>query len=710
MTASSGPIVDEDCSSVSKAGEGCDPAGRPHIESAQEEPSTRPAPKPLLLPGLVGRRLAPAISLPVERRQGEASPQPSPTESSGTPVQWVTDTVTTPAHVTRQKAKDIITPAPLKALSASTRLHGGSEKSDTPKSPAVPPLTRHISWAWDPKEALVWAWHGKLTKIYHNYTVENLLGQGRYGAVFAVQHKVSGHDFACKILQKTDQNPEMMRSEIAAMKRLDHPNIVRIYETIEDKTQVFLLMELCNGGDLLKRIRIHGHLTEQTSRCFAKQLLSALAYCHDRSVVHRDVKPENILLQTGDNGCSILKLADFGVARSLRKQRSTSCTVGGFPSNDDMMGSSSLVDAGFERAFAGSLPYMSPEVLRQELISPASACDVWSCGVVIYGMLSGALPFGDRPDLICSGVLPECAGGLWDSVSEDATSLIRQLLQPRVGKRWTANQALASDWFKPSCNRALGIAQSLSSARPCVTGVSVDGALSKVATSPHNTNASPAEEGSHEIACASSCIQGNLAETLCLHLSRWKQMPKLRRIALAAIAKRLDASHPAQRLAVVMYESFKATSDANLQCKELVRRLLESSSYPDALSSRGRSEHIADFVDLSDMVDALDAMKNGAVDYTLLVAALLRPESFNDHVCVAQAFRVFDPRGQGKISPTDLQMTIKGRHVSSNDFKAMVAEYDLNGDGMLDLAEFESMVRGTQTDDINAPVPSHGGA
>lgn len=710
-------MVDEDRSNVCTIGQGCDSVGRLRIESAPEDLRMIPTSKPLLLPGLVGRKrqTAPAILLPIQRRQEEAPHQPSSTEPSGIAVEWVTDTVTTPAHVNRQMAKDLITPAPVKAQSAPTPKQSGIEKSDTPKSPlpAARSRARLISWAWDPKEALVWAWHGKLTKTYHNYKVENLLGQGRSGAVFAVQHKISGHDFACKILQKTDQNPEVMRSEIAAMKRLDHPNIVRIYETIEDETQVFLLMELCNGGDLLKHIRIEGHLTEQASRGFAKQLLSALAYCHDRGVVHRDVKPENILLQTGDNGCSTLKLADFGVARSLRR-RSTSRAAAGFASIDDMMGSSSLVDAEFGRAFAGSLPYMSPEALRQELSSLESACDVWSCGVVIYAMLSGGLPFADRPDLICSGLPPKFTGELWESVSENATSLIQQLLLPQVEKRWTANQALASDWFRLSCNGTLGTAHSLSPAREprsaWVTGISVDGDLGKSADDLHNDNAALATEGTNDLSYASACAEDDLAETLLLNLTRWKRMPKLRRIAVAVIAKRLDASHPAQKLAVVMYESFKAASDANLECKELVKRLLEASSHTDALLPRGSEDHTADFTDLTEMVDALDAMKNGVVDYTLLVAALLRPESFNDDACVAEAFNVFDRRGQGKISPRDLQITIKGRHVSPQDFKAMVAEYDLDGDGMLNLAEFESMVRGTSMSDIDAQIPSHGGA
>lgn len=592
--------------------------------------------------------------------------------------------------------------------------------------------------------------------MYHNYTVENLLGQGRYGAVFVVQHKVSGHHFACKMLQKIEQNPEVMRSEIAAMKRLDHPNIVRIYETVEDKTQVFLLMELCNDGDLLKRIRLHGHLTEKTTRCFTKQLLSALAYCHDRGVVHRDVKPENILLQTRDNGCETLKLADFGVALSLRKQRSTSkASTLSHNSVDDMMGSSCLLDAELGRTFAGSLPYTSPEVLMHELLSPSPACDMWSCGVVIYAMLSGELPFADRPDLICSGMPPAFSGQLWASVSEDAIALVKVLLKPQVDERWTAKQALAVDWCKVASNRAGSPAESLSpDHRPILmTRAVTDGAVSEPARKFVDVSESPEpSDGESEpiLAGRDDRIRHDLAEKLLNSLRRWKQMPKLRRISLAAIAKRLEASHPAQCLASLVYDSFKAASDAKLTCQELVRGLLEESGLDteDVVSwvtragsfhaggaqcdpsdvgktltglhlrrrlmrfthriARATSKEVNEvpsplkdranqlvFVnEVMTLVDTLDAMKNGAVDYTLLVAALLQPDALSDRARIAEAFNMFDPRGQGKISPNDLQMTIKGKHVSSQEFKAMVSEYDLDGDGMLDQAEFEMMVRG----------------
>eukprot|EP00913_Durusdinium_trenchii_P022938 g21539.t1 len=153
--------------------------------------------------------------------------------------------------------------------------------------------------------------------------------------------------YACKVLHKAEQDSSALRAEIKNLRMLDHPNVVRLYEVNEDAEAVFLLMEYCCGGDLFSLVTEshEGRVSEKVARSFAEQMLSALAYCHSMGIVHRDVKPENFLLEgivEKDASLATLKLADFGIATHIRCAESHS-----------------------EGQVNGSVPYMAPELFTK---------------------------------------------------------------------------------------------------------------------------------------------------------------------------------------------------------------------------------------------------------------------------------------------------------------------------------------------------------
>mmetsp|Transcript_67680 Transcript_67680/g.195628 ORF Transcript_67680/g.195628 Transcript_67680/m.195628 type:complete len:802 (-) Transcript_67680:84-2489(-) len=571
-----------------------------------------------------------------------------------------------------------------------------------------------IKWA---PQALIRSWHGKLTEVYKLVTI---VGEGRSGAVFIVQHHKSEKYFACKVLRKGDHDAASLRSEIRTLRKLDHPNIVRLVETHEDSETVFLLMELCQGGDLFDKIVDEQTVSEPTTRLFARQMMSALSYCHSSGIIHRDIKPENFLLETEHPDCMTLKLADFGIATSVRPLHAAG--VERTPASRDQRGGTAEVNF-------GSLPYTAPEILRGR--GAVVASDMWSVGVTLYVMLSGKLPFDDHPDRICSGEAPDFSAEVWNHVSEEAIDLLRRLLKQDPAERLTAQQALAHEWFA-DC-----------SPLPEVT--------------PIGSSSSDEVDVSTDTACLSK-----LASIVLKSLRRWRKMPKLRRIAIAAVAKRLEAQHDAHRLAETVYTLFSDNSDV-LRCDRLVMALSGSLGGPNATDSFGMAqtpsrlslpgmllsptatanaapapaaapsyrrsgsgsftglrvrerlknslrrfagtpmhraevaspEAEASMAELRHLVGALDGMKSGIVDFTLLVACLLPAEVYADERHVAEAFALFDVQRRGRVSAGDVRAAVKSQDSDIRRFAAMLAQFDLNADGALDFEEFRAMVAGT---------------
>lgn len=200
------------------------------------------------------------------------------------------------------------------------------------------------------------------------YRLEKTLGKGQTGLVKMGTHCVIGKKVAIKIINKdklTESVLQKVEREIAIMKLIEHPNVLGLYDVYENRKYLYLVLEHVPGGELFDYLVKKGRLTPKEARRFFRQIISALDFCHSHSICHRDLKPENLLLDEKNN----IKIADFGMA-SLQPSGSmleTSC---------------------------GSPHYACPEVIRGEKYDGRRA-DVWSCGVILYALLVGALPFDD---------------------------------------------------------------------------------------------------------------------------------------------------------------------------------------------------------------------------------------------------------------------------------------------------------------------------
>lgn len=274
------------------------------------------------------------------------------------------------------------------------------------------------------------------SKFYDNYKVLKKLGAGSYGTVYKVQHLKTQAIYACKQMKKGKiTNMDKFTIEINIMKEMDHPSIIKLYEVYEEEQYIYLIMEECTGGELFDRIiaRINNNqlFTEKEAAMMFRQLVSAVCYCHKQGICHRDLKPENLLFLTSDED-SAIKVIDFGLSRSFAEK-------GGLKKD---AGESTM------KTKVGTAYYVSPEVLQGDY---DEKCDVWSCGVILYIMLSGDPPFNGANDNDIYKKIKQKKFSFpakkWEKISQDAKDLITLMLSD-PDKRPTAEDVLSNTWVK----------------------------------------------------------------------------------------------------------------------------------------------------------------------------------------------------------------------------------------------------------------------
>lgn len=266
-----------------------------------------------------------------------------------------------------------------------------------------------------------------LSDIESDYTISEEIGTGSYGKVYKSQNKLDHKTYAVKSISKQilSQNPSNLPaliSEITTMRQLDHPSLVKLYRVYESEDFIHLVLDYVQGGDLLQRILIRSSMNEETASKFMKNLLETLQYMHSNSVIHRDLKPDNILLLSPNTDFD-LKIADFGLACECKEDQQLRC---------------------------GSPGYIAPEILKR--MAYGTKVDMFSAGVLMYIILSGRTPFfGKNANEIllrnreCKIYFQE---KYWKNTSPDAIDLILKLTDCNPEKRITAEEALKHPWFK----------------------------------------------------------------------------------------------------------------------------------------------------------------------------------------------------------------------------------------------------------------------
>ncbi|XP_053357165.1 serine/threonine-protein kinase MARK2 isoform X8 [Clarias gariepinus] len=253
-----------------------------------------------------------------------------------------------------------------------------------------------------------------------NYRLLKTIGKGNFAKVKLAKHVLTGKEVAVKIIDKTQLNSSSLQKlfrEVRIMKLLNHPNIVKLFEVIETEKTLYLVMEYASGGEVFDYLVAHGRMKEKEARAKFRQIVSAVQYCHQKCIVHRDLKAENLLLDADMN----IKIADFGFSNEF--------TVG------------NKLDT-----FCGSPPYAAPELFQGKKYDGPEV-DVWSLGVILYTLVSGSLPFdGQNLKELRERVL-RGKYRIPFYMSTDCENLLKKFLILNPTKRGSLEQIMKDHWM-----------------------------------------------------------------------------------------------------------------------------------------------------------------------------------------------------------------------------------------------------------------------
>ncbi|KAJ3680936.1 hypothetical protein LUZ60_015425 [Juncus effusus] len=265
----------------------------------------------------------------------------------------------------------------------------------------------------------------KSTVLMEKYELGKLLGQGTFAKVYLARNLKTNQIVAIKSFDKEKVFKvgltEQIKREISVMKMANHPNIINLYEVMATKKKIYFVMEFAKGGELFEKVANEGRFKEEIAHKYFKQLIDAVEFCHNRGIFHRDLKLENLLLDENDN----LKVTDFGLSALIGSVRQD----------------------GLLHTTCGTPAYVAPEILNKKGYE-GSKCDIWSCGVILFILVAGFLPFHESNlmDMYKKIQMGEFQCPHW--FSSRLKKLLKRILDPNPAKRATIEEIKGMSWYR----------------------------------------------------------------------------------------------------------------------------------------------------------------------------------------------------------------------------------------------------------------------
>lgn len=268
----------------------------------------------------------------------------------------------------------------------------------------------------------------KVSVLMQRYELGRLLGQGTFAKVYYARSINTGQGVAIKVIDKEKVMRvgliAQIKREISVMRLVRHPNIVHLYEVMATKTKIYFVIEYAKGGELFNKVA-KGKLKEDVARKYFMQLINAVDFCHSRGVYHRDLKPENLLLDENEN----LKISDFGLSALAESKRQD----------------------GLLHTTCGTPAYVAPEVINRKGYEGAKA-DIWSCGVILFVLLAGYLPFHDSNLMEMYRKIGKAEFRCPSWFPQEVRRLLSRILDPNPNTRISIARIKDNSWFKRGMN------------------------------------------------------------------------------------------------------------------------------------------------------------------------------------------------------------------------------------------------------------------
>ncbi|KAI4356128.1 hypothetical protein L6164_000175 [Bauhinia variegata] len=265
---------------------------------------------------------------------------------------------------------------------------------------------------------------GQGSVLMQRYEIGRLLGQGTFAKVYHARNLMTGMSVAIKVIDKEKVLKvgmiDQIKREISVMRLVRHPHVIELYEVMASKSKIYFVMEYAKGGELFNKVA-KGKLKEDLARTYFQQLISAVDYCHSRGVFHRDLKPENLLLDENGN----LKVSDFGLSAFAESKRQD----------------------GLLHTTCGTPAYVAPEVINRRGYDGCKA-DIWSCGVILFVLLAGYLPFHDSNLMELYRKIGKAEFKFPNWFASDVRRMLSKILDPNPNTRISISRIMESSWFK----------------------------------------------------------------------------------------------------------------------------------------------------------------------------------------------------------------------------------------------------------------------
>ena len=455
------------------------------------------------------------------------------------------------------------------------------------------------------------------------YVTLQIIGEGNYARVYKVKNKYTNIEYAMKVIKKSSacstEEENHILNEIEVLKKLDHPSILKIFELYSDDTNFSIITELCPRGELFNEIIEKGPFNEKYTSYVMYQILSGVNYFHRMHIIHRDLKPENILIveKNKDNkdNLPIIKITDFGTSEVVEKDSKENKSI-------------------------GNVFYMAPEILKHNY---NEKCDIWSCGVIMYFLLSGKPPFSGRDEEeIYKKILDgkyDLKSPPFDKLSKNCLNLLENLLKIDFQQRYSAEEALHHPWFQ--------------------------------------------EFKSKEI--YNKITDRDAIKTLFKNLKNYKRTSILQEIALAYLVHQFPRTKDVVN-ACKLFNKIDKNEDGKINKEELY----------DSLVGIIKIETLKKDIDL--IFQNLDMDNNGYIEYEEFVRASVSKEFFLSEKVLKFAFRYFDKDNSGEIELKEIkELLFQNIDDKNNDMdeilNKIIKEVDKNKDGKINFEEFSDVMK-----------------
>ena len=454
----------------------------------------------------------------------------------------------------------------------------------------------------------------------NDYKKIKQLGQGAYGEVFEAKNRITDIIRAIKIVKKNLKKIGELEKEILneenVLKTMDHPNIVKIFDFYSNNENYGIIMEHCKGGSLFQETLKNGPFDESYTAYVMYQLFSAINYYNGLNIIHRDLKPENVLIanKNKSNNYPNIKICDFGISKIVDKEE-------------------------IQNKVAGSLFFVAPEVLNKKY---NEKCDIWSCGVIMYFLLSKKVPFSGT---FHEEIFEKIKKGEYDvktppldKLSKNALDLMQKLLTVDVDKRITIKEALQHPWLKE-----------------------------------HNT-----KELYNKI------LDEKVVEKLLNNLKKYKKNSIIQETALAYLVHNFPQMKDVIN-ACKLFNQIDLNGDGKITGEELYL----------GLKQRLNSDSLKE--DVMNIFKNLDMNNDGYIEYEEFVRASVTKEKFMGENVLKFAFRFVDKDDSGQITFSEIETVFKNsisdKEHMEEALNKIISEVDINRDGKISFEEFSRVMK-----------------